>query len=97
MYSFEFTALSLEHLKAFKKNEQRLIVTAIESQLTHQPHIETRNRKKMRTNKIARWELRIGKYRVFYNLNEPGKIVIIEVIGFKIGSLLLIGGKRAEL
>ena len=97
MHSIEFTSLSLEHLKAFKKNEQRLIVTEIEAQLTHQPHVEARNRKKMRTNKIAQWELRIGKYRVFYNLIEPGKTVVIEAIGFKIRSLLLIGGKRIEL
>ena len=51
------------HYAAF---ERKLIVSGIREQLTDQPLIETKNRKLLRDNPIASWELRIGKYRVFY-------------------------------
>ena len=97
MFSIEFTSLATEHLNVFRKNQQQLIVSGIEVQLTHEPHVETRNRKKMRPNKVAQWELRIGPFRVFYNLIEASGVVSIEAIGLKTGSVLLIAGKQAEL
>ena len=46
---------------------------------------------------MAEWELRIGKYRVFYNVEEDVQIVSIEVIGFKVGNQLFVRGKRRDL
>ncbi len=43
----------LRHLTA------ALIVDAIEDQLTHQPTVETRNRQRMRDNRLSLWELRV--------------------------------------
>ena len=42
------------------------VLDAIERQLTHEPLIETRNRKPLRPNPIAAWELRAWALRVFY-------------------------------
>lgn len=51
----------------------------------------------MRPNDAAEWELRIGKYRVFYNVEIEVKIVSIEVVGLKVGNQLFVRGKRRTL
>lgn len=97
MYDIEFTPESLVDLKSFRKFERAQIVDEIESQLLYEPIVQTRNRKKMRPNEVAGWELRIGRFRVFYNVDEEQSLVSIEAIGFKIGNLLFVRGKRTEL
>jgi len=62
-----------------------------------EPTVETRNRKKLRPNKVAEYELRVGKYRIFYDVDDREKIVKIEAIGYKEGSRLFIHGKEYEL
>ncbi|WP_374883042.1 type II toxin-antitoxin system RelE/ParE family toxin [Microseira sp. BLCC-F43] len=51
----------------------------------------------MRPNDVAEWELRTGKYRVFYNVENNVQIVSIEVVGFKIGNQLFVRGKQRDL
>ena len=97
MYEIEFTPEAKEDLKALKKPEQQEVTNGIETQLAHEPAVETRNRKKMRPNEVAEWELRIGKFRVFYNVYEEALIVSIEVIGFKIRSKLFVRGKERKI
>ena len=97
MYTIEFTQEAIEDLKAFRKFEQKRILDAIESQLRHEPNVKTRNRFPMRPNLVAEWELRVGRYRVFYNVEEQERIVIVEAIGFKIGSQLFVRGRRRTL
>jgi mRNA-degrading endonuclease RelE of RelBE toxin-antitoxin system len=45
----------------------------------------------------ADWELRLGKYRVLYDIEEEVKIVAIQAVGVKIGSQLFIRNEKAEL
>jgi mRNA-degrading endonuclease RelE of RelBE toxin-antitoxin system len=97
MYDIEFTTTAIEDLNSFRKFEQQTIITGIETQLKDEPNIETRNRFRMRPNDIAEWELRIGKFRVFYNVEEEVEIVSIEVVGFKRGNQLFVRGKRRDL
>jgi hypothetical protein len=47
------------------------------------------------TNDLAAWELRLGKHRVFYNIEET--TVKIIAVGAKEHNKLFIKGKRAEL
>src|SRR6266540_3482679 len=97
MYEIEFTLDAGEDLEALRKFEQNQIIISIESQLKYEPTAETRNRKKLRPNETAQWELRIGRFRVFYNVYEEIFIVSVEAVGFKIGNLLFIRGKTREL
>lgn len=97
MYEIEFTPEAIDDLKSFRKFEQQIIISGIETQLTYEPTVETRNRFRMRPNEIAEWELRIDKYRVFYNVEQEVQIVSIEVIGFKRGSQLFVRGQRRDL
>lgn len=97
MYKIEFTSSAREDLKALRKFEQVEVLEGIETQLHHEPTVETRNRKRLEPNDVAEWELRIGRFRVFYNVEEQVKIVRIEAIGFKVGNQLFIRGERREL
>jgi mRNA-degrading endonuclease RelE of RelBE toxin-antitoxin system len=70
MYCIEYTEEALKDLEYFRKPEQQLILDEVDQQLTHKPTTETNNRKRLRPNQVAEWELRIGKYRVFYDVLE---------------------------
>ena len=56
------------HMRSFSAPEHSLILQAIQQRLTHQPNVEARSRKRMRPNPLAPWELRVGKFRVFYDI-----------------------------
>ncbi|MGE0887677.1 MAG: hypothetical protein AB7P14_29500 [Blastocatellales bacterium] len=58
VFKIEISIDAVEDLRSFKKNELRRILAEIEKQLKHEPAIETRNRKKLRPNRLAEWELR---------------------------------------
>lgn len=52
----------------------------------------------MRPNPMAPWELRIGKLRVYYDVQEePEKIVTILAIGIKERNRVQIGGEEVDL
>lgn len=52
----------------------------------------------MRTNPLATWELRIGKLRVYYDVEEqPEPLVRILAIGIKERNQVWIGNKRVNL
>ena len=66
---------------------------AVEQQLTNQPTVQTKNRKRMRPNPVATWELRVGKLRAYYDvLTDPATVVVVAV-GIKDRSTLRIGGE----
>jgi mRNA-degrading endonuclease RelE of RelBE toxin-antitoxin system len=75
-----------------------IVLDAVDEQLTHQPTVETRNRKPLRPNPIAPWELRIGDLRVCYDVeDDPESIVHVRAIGVKQHNELRIGGEGYPL
>jgi mRNA-degrading endonuclease RelE of RelBE toxin-antitoxin system len=62
MFQIEFTPDAIEDLSGFRKYDQQRIVSAIETHLTHQPDQVSRNRKRLRPNQLAEWELRVGEF-----------------------------------
>jgi mRNA-degrading endonuclease RelE of RelBE toxin-antitoxin system len=96
-FTIKFTPNALEHLHGFKKFEQKVIGEAIKSQLANEPLTETRNRKLLRPNPLSRWELRVGEFRIFYDVVEEGQIVQIKAIGYKERNKLFIYGREFEL
>lgn len=97
MFEIEFSVEAYKDLQYFKTRERKIIIEGIKSRLVHEPQIETRNTKKLRPNDVADWELRIGKFRIFYNIDFTEKIVSVEAIGFKIGNLLFIRKEKKSL
>jgi len=73
-----------------------MIVAGVENRLAHEPLVETRNRKRLRANPIAPWELRVGDMRVFYEVDEPGVVTVL-AIGAKRGNRLYLEGEEIEL
>ena len=70
----------------------------MDRQLQTQPTHPTRKRKLLRPNPIAPWELRIGDFRVFYEVQEePDPVVIIKAVGIKRHDVLWIGNEKVEL
>ena len=68
-----------------------------EEQLSHQPLIETRRRKRMEPAKpgfIAPWELRVGNLRVYYDVEKVSKVVVITAVGVKIRNRVWLEGKE---
>lgn len=50
-----------------------MIVAGIETQLAYEPLVETRNRKLLRPNPIAPWELRAREFVSQYSTNASGQ------------------------
>jgi mRNA-degrading endonuclease RelE of RelBE toxin-antitoxin system len=94
MYEIEFQPHALNDLKSLRKFQQQQVLDSIEMQLRQRPTVATRNRKRLRPNETAEWELRVGQLRVFYNTDEDPLVVRIEAIGLKVGNLLFIREKR---
>ena len=84
-------------LKKLSARDQRIILDAIDKHLRFQPNQPTRNRKQLRENKLATWELRVGAFRVFYDMLEQGGVVGVVAIGKKDGNTVVIEGKEYPL
>ena len=95
MFKLEFTESAIEDLRYLEKSEQRYILDALKLQLAKEPHVQTRNRKPLRPNELATWELRIGAFRVFYDIE--GRTVQVRAVGWKEHNRLLIRGREFEL
>ena len=97
MFQINFSLEALEDLKSFRVFEQREILEAIDVQLKYQPTNQTRNRKPLRPNNLAQWELRLDRLRIFYTVDSEASVVQIVAIGYKVGNKLFIRGEEYEL
>jgi len=89
-------ACRIEHSPATHDHLRAL--TARQRSLDRQPLVETRNRKPMRPNPLAPWELRVTELRVYHDVTlEPEEIVTILAVGVKQRSRIIIGGEEVEL
>ena len=97
-YRIEYSPATDEHLRVLTARQRAIVFDAVDDQLAHEPAVETRNRKPMRPNPLAPWELRIGELRVYYEIVEdPEDVVTIVAIGVKERDRVLIGGKEIKL
>jgi len=75
-----------------------MVVDTVDRQLLDQPTLETRNRKPMRPNPVAPWELRIGSLRVYYEVEEqPSPKVTILAVGVKERNQVRIGKDAVQV
>jgi mRNA-degrading endonuclease RelE of RelBE toxin-antitoxin system len=97
-YKILYSPSAEEHLQALTARERSIVLDSVEEQLAHEPMNETRNRKPMRPNPIAPWELRCGQLRVYYDVQEkPEPAVIVLAVGIKVRNQIRIGGKEIQL
>ena len=97
-YSIEYSPDAEDHLRFLTARQQAIVLDTVDEQLTHQPTVETRNRKPMRPNPLALWELRIDTLRVYYDVEDiPEPKVYIRAVGIKERNRIRIAGAIFEL
>lgn len=97
-YRIEYDPDAEDHLAALSARDEAMVLDSVVRQLKHQPTTVSRNRKPMRANPLAPWELRIGPLRVYYDVQEePEKVVTIRAVGIKERDRVKVGGKEIEL
>ena len=85
-YEIVIHELADEELERFRVHDQRRIVGAIKKQLRDQPTTPTRNRKCLEPLIPAfeyvppLWELRVGDFRVFYDVDESRRMLHIRSV-----------------
>ena len=99
-YEIILSPEALDHLAGFTARQRRIILEEIELQLTNEPTRVTQQRKPMRPNPLASWELRVGQFRVYYQVahDQPDQATAyIIAVGIKIRDRIMIGGKEVRL
>ncbi len=97
-YRIDYDRKAQEHLRGLTARQRANVVEAVKQQLGHQPAVRARNRKLLRPNPIAAWELRVGDHRVFYNvIEEPEPIVLVQAVGSKVRNRVFVAGVEIRL
>ena len=92
-YTLDMTEDANDDLSFYRAFERKIITDDIVDQLMYEPSHETKRRRVLRDNPIAQWELKIGKFRVFYEIDGDQLVVTIISIGHKEHNVLYIRGK----
>jgi len=96
-YDIEMTEEAKMDLGTYALPQRKRILEQVLVQLGSEPLTETRNRKALRDNPVAPWELRIGKYRVFYYVGSGSRTVSVVAIGHKERNALYIRKQEVTL
>jgi len=97
-FVIEYSPDSEGHLRALTASQRRIVLDTVDEQLAHQPDVETRNRKPMRPNPVAPWELRVGNLRVYYDIvYEPDQRVFVRAVGIKRRNSVWFGQQEVSL
>src|SRR5690349_19047142 len=98
-FDIDFIQSAADQVRSYPKSEQKVILDAIAEQLSHEPTKETKNRKPLRKNELSDWELRVERFRVFYDVivAEGSQVVRIKAVGHKEHNKLYIAGKEVDL
>jgi mRNA-degrading endonuclease RelE of RelBE toxin-antitoxin system len=81
-------------LNWFAAYVRRIIIDGIEIHLRYQPTVGSRKVIELRLNPVADWELRLGDYRILYDVDAVVQVVSVQAIGEKRGNRLLVQGQE---
>ena len=93
-FEIDLTEGAQADLRWFVAYAQRIIVDGIEVHLRYQPTAGSRKIVSMQPNSVAGWELRLGDYRILYDVDEPARVVTVQIIGEKRGNRLVVQGRE---
>jgi mRNA-degrading endonuclease RelE of RelBE toxin-antitoxin system len=86
MFIIEFAAGVADDVARLRATDRRRILDNIDEQLQHEPAVQTRN-KKMVPGLVPPWihippvwELRVGEFRVFYDVDKVHAVVYVRAI-----------------
>lgn len=98
-YRIAYSPDAQGHTESFSVRDRAIILDAVDSQLAFQPDVPTRNRKRLRPNELATWAMRLGRFRVYYEVEEgeASPEVRVVAIGVTEHNRLFVGGKEYVL
>lgn len=84
MFTIDYAISAIEDLAELRLFDRKRIKDKIDEELPHQPEQESRNKKKLPSLKVP-WlpigitrELRVGEFRVFYEVDKEENLVMIQ-------------------
>ena len=86
MFTIEYSEMAANHLADLRAFGRKQVLDQIDAQLTHQPTGETRNQEKLIgldppwEHVEPVWELRVGEFRVFCDVDEEETRVIVRAV-----------------
>ena len=95
-YEVSLTESAKGDIAYFEPRDQRIIVAGILAHLKVDAETRTKRKKPLRPNPLAPWELRVGRFRVFYSIEE-GNAAKVVAVGHKEHNELCIRGRRIRL
>ena len=97
-FRIEYAPATMAHLEALTARQRSIVLDGAARHLLMDPMVETRNRKPMRPNPLAPWELRLGNLRVYFDVvAEPEPVVVVLAVGVKERNAVRIGRTVIEL
>jgi mRNA-degrading endonuclease RelE of RelBE toxin-antitoxin system len=88
-FTVEFAASVADDLLALRLIDRNRVLRKIDEQLLREPTKPTRNKKVVRglvppwEHEPPVWELRVGEFRVFYDVSEQERHVIVRAVRHK--------------
>lgn len=94
--SFKITirAEAAKQFQCLSAHDRGVFQQAINVKLSAAPNKETKAIKQLRANSVAQYELRIGDFRVLYDVDATQNLVMIVLIGEKRGNTLFVEGQE---
>ena len=86
MFEIRFAEGVEEDLRKIRIYYRNQILDAVEEQLAREPDIRNRNRKLLENlippwqNVASIWELRVGEYRIFYDVSPTEPVVYVRAV-----------------
>jgi len=86
LFAISFGPEAMLELQSLRKTDQRRVVDEIEKQLGSEPTKATRRRKQLvgisppweQVRPV--WQLRVGEFRIFYDVDDEQRAVIVRAI-----------------
>jgi mRNA-degrading endonuclease RelE of RelBE toxin-antitoxin system len=86
VYAIEYAIGAEEDLAGIEPFHRNIILTSVDTQLAHVPNVRTRHRKPLEglvppfEHVPPIWQLSVGEYRVFYDVDEAGSRVVVRAV-----------------
>lgn len=96
-FRIEFIEQADRHVASLTARQRATVLETIEEQLLYEPALPTRNRKRLRENSVAQYSLRVADMRVYYDVVEAERLVLIKAVAVKVRDRVFAGGEELDL
>ena len=77
-YGIEFVRDATDELRGLRKTDQVKVLDQIDRHLTYEPARQSKSRiKRLRAKTFPPYRLRVDKFRIYYDIDEPNLVVMV--------------------